>query len=24
VHLLMIHCLCDGIDVALFGGDVHE
>lgn len=21
VHLLMIHCLCDGIDVALFGGD---
>ena len=22
VHLLIIHCLCDGIDVALFGGDV--
>lgn len=21
VHLLTIHCLCDGIDVALFGGD---
>lgn len=21
VHLLVIHCLCDGIDVALFGGD---
>lgn len=21
VHLLAIHCLCDGIDVALFGGD---
>ena len=21
VHLLIIHCLCDGIDVALFGGD---
>jgi len=21
VHLLMVHCLCDGIDVALFGGD---
>ncbi len=20
VHLVMIHCLCDGIDVALFGG----
>jgi len=24
VHLLAIHCLCDGIDVALFGGEVHE
>lgn len=24
VHLLTIHCLCDGIDVALFGGDVSE
>jgi D-sedoheptulose 7-phosphate isomerase len=23
VHLLTIHCLCDGIDVALFGGDVN-
>jgi D-sedoheptulose 7-phosphate isomerase len=23
VHLLTIHCLCDGIDVALFGEDVH-
>ena len=22
VHLLIVHCLCDGIDVALFGGDV--
>ena len=21
VHLLAIHCICDGIDVALFGGD---
>ncbi len=21
VHLLVVHCLCDGIDVALFGGD---
>jgi D-sedoheptulose 7-phosphate isomerase len=21
VHLLTIHCICDGIDVALFGGD---
>jgi D-sedoheptulose 7-phosphate isomerase len=21
VHVLIIHCLCDGIDVALFGGD---
>lgn len=21
LHLLTIHCLCDGIDVALFGGD---
>jgi len=24
VHLLTIHCLCDGIDVALFGGDAHD
>ena len=24
VHLVMIHCLCDGIDVALFGGSEHE
>jgi D-sedoheptulose 7-phosphate isomerase len=24
VHLTCIHCICDGIDVALFGGDVHE
>ncbi len=24
VHLLTIHCICDGIDVALFGGDVHD
>ena len=24
VHLLTIHCLCDGIDVALFGGDLNE
>lgn len=24
VHLLTIHCLCDGIDVALFGEDVNE
>jgi D-sedoheptulose 7-phosphate isomerase len=23
VHLLTIHCLCDGIDVALFGEDAH-
>lgn len=22
MHLLVIHCLCDGIDVALFGGDL--
>ncbi len=21
VHVLIVHCLCDGIDVALFGGD---
>ncbi len=21
-HLLIIHCLCDGIDVALFGGEI--
>jgi D-sedoheptulose 7-phosphate isomerase len=24
VHLLAIHCLCDGIDVALFGGDEND
>lgn len=24
VHLLTIHCMCDGIDVALFGGDVND
>jgi D-sedoheptulose 7-phosphate isomerase len=24
VHLLAIHCICDGIDVALFGGDENE
>lgn len=24
VHLVAIHCICDGIDVALFGGDVNE
>ncbi len=24
VHLTCIHCICDGIDVALFGGDVNE
>lgn len=24
VHLLTIHCLCDGIDVALFGGDAND
>ncbi|MBC3932092.1 MULTISPECIES: phosphoheptose isomerase [Undibacterium] len=24
VHLLTIHCLCDGIDSALFGGDVDD
>ena len=24
VHLLTIHCLCDGIDVALFGEDMNE
>lgn len=24
VHLLTIHCICDGIDVALFGEDMHE
>lgn len=22
VHLLVVHCLCDGIDVALFGGEI--
>jgi D-sedoheptulose 7-phosphate isomerase len=24
VHLCAIHCICDGIDVALFGGDANE
>ena len=24
VHLLTIHCLCDGIDAALFGGDTDD
>ncbi|MBW8899160.1 MAG: phosphoheptose isomerase [Massilia sp.] len=24
VYLVTIHCICDGIDVALFGGDVNE
>jgi D-sedoheptulose 7-phosphate isomerase len=24
VHLLAIHCICDGIDVALFGGDAND
>lgn len=24
VHLLAIHCICDGIDTALFGGDINE
>ncbi|HEY1043433.1 MAG TPA: phosphoheptose isomerase [Telluria sp.] len=24
VHLVTIHCICDGIDVALFGGDENE
>ena len=24
VHLTTIHCICDGIDVALFGGDVND
>jgi D-sedoheptulose 7-phosphate isomerase len=24
VHLLTIHCLCDGIDTALFGGDGND
>ena len=24
VHLVAIHCICDGIDVALFGGDDNE
>ena len=24
VHLLTLHCLCDGIDVALFGGEANE
>ena len=24
VHLVTLHCICDGIDVALFGDDTHE
>ncbi|WP_034298305.1 phosphoheptose isomerase [Herbaspirillum sp. RV1423] len=24
VHLVTLHCICDGIDVALFGGDANE
>jgi len=24
VHLLTIHCICDGIDNALFGGEINE
>jgi len=24
VHLVTLHCICDGIDVALFGGDGNE
>ena len=24
VHLLTIHCICDGIDTALFGGDADD
>lgn len=24
VHLLVIHCICDGIDTVLFGGDLDE
>jgi D-sedoheptulose 7-phosphate isomerase len=24
VHLLTIHCMCDGIDSALFGGEINE
>jgi len=24
VHLVTIHCMCDGIDIALFGGEMHE
>jgi D-sedoheptulose 7-phosphate isomerase len=24
LHLLILHCLCDGIDDALFGGEVNE
>jgi D-sedoheptulose 7-phosphate isomerase len=24
VHLLTIHCICDGIDAALFGGDAND
>ena len=24
VHLVSIHCICDGIDVALFGGDAND
>lgn len=24
IHLLTVHCLCDGIDAELFGGDVND
>ncbi|MDY7577447.1 phosphoheptose isomerase [Herbaspirillum sp. RTI4] len=24
VHLVTLHCICDGIDVALFGGDLND
>lgn len=24
VHLVTLHCICDGIDVALFGGDTND
>ncbi|MCL1886904.1 MAG: phosphoheptose isomerase [Betaproteobacteria bacterium] len=24
VHLLVIHCICDGVDAALLGGDINE
>ena len=24
VHLVTLHCICDGIDVALFGGDAND